>query len=152
MIYFWIGTITYFVCSGYNLTMSDKIFTLLTRHYLSVWRRRIYGCWHWRCFKETQNLDGRTTECDTILRYVSSNMYFAFYYGKENGLIIWRELCVLTCNNLWRLRRWRLKIHQNNFIYLVCFSAVKCMPYTPLLSVLASLGCGFDCASLVSGK
>ncbi|XP_072039077.1 uncharacterized protein [Amphiura filiformis] len=28
------------------------------------------------------------------------------------------------------------------------FFAVKCMPYTPLLSVLASLGCGFDCASL----
>ncbi|XP_072020198.1 ornithine decarboxylase-like [Amphiura filiformis] len=28
------------------------------------------------------------------------------------------------------------------------FYAVKCMPYDPLLSVLASLGCGFDCASL----
>ncbi|XP_072044148.1 ornithine decarboxylase-like [Amphiura filiformis] len=28
------------------------------------------------------------------------------------------------------------------------FFAVKCMPYTPVLNVLASLGCGFDCASL----
>ncbi|XP_072020188.1 ornithine decarboxylase-like [Amphiura filiformis] len=27
------------------------------------------------------------------------------------------------------------------------FYAVKCMPYNPLLRVLASLGCGFDCAS-----